>query len=158
MTDAVHLRGGTVDKFLGDGLLAVFGSPKPLPCAERSALEAAQEMLLRLTRLNSDLAARGKRPLAIGIGIQVGDVVVGHVGSKFRHEYALIGDTVNMASRVEALTETLGYPVICTEAVAAVVNFGGGLVDLGMREIRGGSTLRLFGWNPPAIGGSLPVK
>jgi len=149
MTAAIHLRGGTVDKFLGDGLLAVFGSPQPLPSAERAALEAAQEMMLRLRRLNGHLESRGEAPLRIGIGIHAGDVVAGHVGSKSRHEYTLIGDTVNAASRLEAATKSLGFPVICSEPVANAVGFSGGLVDLGMQEIRGRSPMRLFGWNPP---------
>jgi class 3 adenylate cyclase/CHASE2 domain-containing sensor protein len=149
MTAAIHLRGGTVDKFLGDGLLAVFGSPQPLPSAERAALEAAQEMMLRLKRLNRKLEARGEAPLRIGVGIHAGDVVAGHVGSKSRHEYTLIGDTVNAASRLEAATKSLGFPVICSEPVADAVGFSGGLVDLGMQEIRGRSPMRLFGWNPP---------
>ena len=151
MTAAVHHCGGTVDKFIGDGLMAIFGAPQKLDCAEKNALEAAQEMLVRLARLNQRLKARGVEEIRIGIGLASGAVVLGHVGSSVRHEYTAIGDVVNTASRLEALTKELGYPVICNALVADAVGAAGGLVDLGQRPVRGRSAERLYGWNPPIL-------
>jgi len=151
MTAAVHHCGGTVDKFIGDGLMAIFGAPQKLACAEKAALEAAQEMLVRLARLNQRLEARGVEEIRIGIGLASGSVVLGHVGSSVRHEYTAIGDVVNTASRLEALTKELGYPIICNAAVADAVGAAGGLIDLGQRPVRGRSAEQLYGWNPPIL-------
>lgn len=151
MTAAVHHCGGTVDKFIGDGLMAIFGAPQKLACAEKAALEAAQEMLVRLARLNQRLEARGVEEIRIGIGLASGSVVLGHVGSSVRHEYTAIGDVVNTASRLEALTKELGYPIICNAAVADAVGAAGGLIDLGQLPVRGRSAERLYGWNPPIL-------
>ncbi len=151
MTAAIHKHGGTVDKFIGDGLMAFFGAPQRLECPERSALEAAQEMLVRLESYNRTLQEMGLEPVRIGIGIHVGDVIVGHVGSASRNEYTAIGDVVNTASRLEGITKTLGYPVICSALVADAVGHAGGMVDLGEQAIKGHSAIRVYGWNPQLI-------
>ncbi len=151
MTAAVHHCGGTVNKFMGDGLMAIFGAPQTLACAERNALEAAQEMLVRLARLNGRLRARSLEEVRIGIGLASGQAVMGHVGSDTLHEYTAIGDVVNTASRLEALTKELGYPIICNAAVAEAVGAAGGLTDLGQQSLRGHSPQRLYGWNPPIL-------
>jgi adenylate cyclase len=146
---AIHARGGAIDKFIGDGLMATFGVPQPLPAPERNALEAAQDMLVRIARLNTELAAEGLAPLEIGIGIHSGEVLAGYVGSRKRRDFTVIGDPVNTASRLESMSKTAGYPVICSNEVAAAVGFAGGLVDLGQQEIKGRSPLHVWGWNPP---------
>ena len=151
MAAAIHAQGGAVDKIIGDGLMATFGVPQPLPAPERSALEAAQDMLVRVQRLNATLATRGEAPLKIGIGIHAGEVLAGYVGSRRRREFTAIGDVVNTASRLESSSKTLGYPVICSEAVAAAVDHAGGLVDLGQQAIRGHTDLHVWGWNPPLL-------
>ncbi|MFI4981588.1 MAG: adenylate/guanylate cyclase domain-containing protein, partial [Nevskiales bacterium] len=151
MTAAVHHCGGTVNKFMGDGLLAIFGAPQALACAEKNSLEAAQEMLLRLARLNQRLTARGMEEVRIGIGLASGQAVLGHVGSDTFHEYTAIGDVVNTAARLEALTKELGYPIICNVEVAEAVGAAGGLVDLGQQTVREHSAQRLYGWNPPLL-------
>ncbi len=151
MVAAVHHCGGTVDKFMGDGLMAIFGAPQPLICPEKNALESAQEMLLRLARLNRRLKARGAEEVRIGIGLASGEVVLGHVGSHTRHEYTAIGDAVNTASRLEAMTKEYPYPIICNAAVAEAVGCAGGLTDLGERPLRGHSAQRIYGWNPPIL-------
>lgn len=151
MAAAIHGQGGAVDKIIGDGLMATFGVPQPLPAPERSALEAAQDMLLHVQRLNATLAARGEAPLIIGIGIHTGEVLAGYVGSRRRREYTAIGDVVNTASRLESSSKTLGYPIICSEAVAQAVDYGGGLVDLGLQAVRGHTDLHVWGWSPPIL-------
>ncbi len=146
---AIHARGGAIDKFIGDGLMATFGVPQPLPAPQRNALEAAQDMLVRVARLNTELVAEGLAPLEIGIGIHSGEVLAGYVGSRKRRDFTVIGDPVNTASRLEGMTKTVGYPVVCSHEVAAAVGFAGGLVDLGVQDIKGRSALHLWGWNPP---------
>lgn len=151
MTDAIHKHGGTVDKFIGDGIMAFFGAPLPLECAERSALETAQDMLVNLQQLNGRLAARGVAPIKIGIGLNSGEVVIGHVGSATRHEYTAVGDVVNTASRIEGLTKEFPYPIMCSSKVAEAVNFSGGLVDLGKHAIKGHTDIQVYGWKPAVL-------
>lgn len=146
---AIHGHGGAIDKFIGDGLVATFGVPQPLPAPQRNALEAAQDMLVRLARLNTELVAEGLAPLEIGIGIHGGEVLAGYVGSRRQRDFTVIGDPVSTASRLEHFGKTAGYPVICSDDVAASVGFAGGMVDLGMQDIKGRDGLHLWGWNPP---------
>lgn len=151
MTAAIHKHDGTVDKFIGDGIMAFFGAPKVLECAERNALEAAQEMLVRLHEYNEIHVKHGQEPVRIGIGLHTGDVIVGHVGSELRNEYTAIGDVVNAASRLEGITKTLGYQIVCSRAVAEAVGASAGMVDLGMQSIKGHTDMHVYGWNPPLI-------
>ena len=150
MAEVVHGRGGTVDKYMGDGLMAFFGAPEPLENASRSAFLAAQDMLEALRSLNLDLVREGRPPLAIGIGLHYGEAAVGYVGSASRHEYTAIGDTVNLASRVEGLTKEVGFPLLCTRAVFEHIANEAGLVSLGIHEVRGRGPVELFGWRPLA--------
>ena len=151
MTLAIHQHNGTVGKFIGDTIIAYFGAPQALDCPEKNALEAAQEMLLRLRQVNTRLKEQGAAPIEIGIGLHIGEVVVGHVGSESRHEYTAMGDVVSIAATLEELTKTLGYPVICSKAVAEAVEQAGGLSDLGEQAVMGGVALPVFGWYPPLL-------
>jgi class 3 adenylate cyclase len=151
MTAAIHKHGGTVDKFIGDGIMAFFGAPQMLECPEMNALEAAQEMLLRLQAYNLKLQELNQEPVRIGIGLHVGDVIVGNIGSETRNEYTAIGDVVNTASRLEGLSKTLGYPIICSATVADAVGYAGGMVDMGEQAIKGHTAIHVYGWNPPLI-------
>jgi class 3 adenylate cyclase len=150
VTAAVHAHGGTVDKFIGDGVMVFFGAPKDLENPTLPAFATAQEMLARLATLNQALAAEGLSPLEIGIGLHCGDAVVGHIGSAARHEYTAIGDTVNVASRLEGVTKEVGFPLVCSRAVADAL--GGpeknGLHALGARPIKGHTPVEIYGWRP----------
>lgn len=118
--EAVAHARGTVNKYLGDGLLAVFGAPIELenPCA--SAFQAGLEMCRRLRTLNSEFIIAGIPELRIGIGVHAGDVVVGSIGSaKYKLEYTVIGDAVNVASRIEQLTKTVGAEMLVSAEVFA---------------------------------------
>lgn len=122
MSEAVIRRGGLINKFGGDSLLAVFGTP--LNPSERQAdetIHAAQEMLLALERFNRDQQRRDEPVLHIGLGIATGQVIAGNVGSEERLEYTVIGDTVNLASRLEALTKTRPETVLMDGATAAEI-------------------------------------
>ena len=148
MAAAVHGHGGIVDKFVGEGLMASFGTPQPLPLPARNALEAAHDMLRRLARLDSQLRQEGQATLAVGVAVHAGEVLAGFVGSKQRHDYVLIGDPVDAVAELEALTTAAGYPVLCTAAVAEAVGRPAFLVDLGPQALPGRSPLQLFGWDP----------
>ncbi len=150
MTVAIHQHRGTVDKFIGDGIMAFFGAPQALECPEKNALEAAQEMLLRLRHVNAHLQERGIAPIEIGIALHVGEAVIGHIGSQLRHEYTAIGDVVSLTARLEELARTLGYPVVCSAPVAKAVESSGGLIDCGEQTVKGG-VLHVYGWNPPLL-------
>ena len=105
--------------------------------------------LTALERLSSELLAEGKTPLAIGIGLHVGEAIVGHLGSKARHDYSAIGDTTNVASRIEGLTKELGYPIVCSQAVISELAQPDGFVDLGLQAIKGHSPVHVWGWRAP---------
>jgi class 3 adenylate cyclase/CHASE2 domain-containing sensor protein len=150
MTVAIHQHRGTVDKFIGDGVMAFFGAPQTLECPEKNALEAAQEMLQRLRLVNARLQEKGIAPIEIGIALHVGAVVTGNIGSKLRHEYTVIGDVVSRTAKLEELTRTLNYPVVCSAAVAKAVENSGGLNDCGEQTVKG-VALHVYGWNPPLL-------
>ncbi len=145
MTDVVHANDGTVDKFIGDGMMAFFGAPQQLDNPSQNAVDAALQMLERLETLNRKLVEQGFEPLRIGIGIHVGEVIIGHVGSASRHEYTAIGDAVNTASRVEGLTKDAGCPLLVTRPVFAALARRTGFADLGSKEIRGRSAIQIYG-------------
>src|SRR5436305_11649490 len=102
MTDIIFAHGGTLDKYLGDGLMALFGAPTATPEDASNALNAAVAMQRRLIGINEELRAEGFSEIGIGIGLHTGEATVGYIGSERRSEYTAIGDTVNTASRPES--------------------------------------------------------
>jgi adenylate cyclase len=115
MANCVFLHHGTVDKYLGDGIMATFGTPKSTPADAANALNCGRSMLDNLAAWNRARIASGKEPVETGIGIHFGPVVLGDIGDEHRLEYAVIGDTVNIASRIERITRDLQVRMIATD-------------------------------------------
>jgi adenylate cyclase len=109
-------HGGIVNKFLGDGLMAIFGLGSAKNDHADAALRAARAMLRALPDLNAELVAAGEAPLQVGIGLNTGRAIVGSIGSPERMEFTVIGDTVNIASRIEALNKMAGTSLLLSQA------------------------------------------
>ncbi len=112
----IDQRAGVVDKYIGDAIMALFGAPLTAPDDPQRAVEAALAMVAALPALNDKFGRDGWPPLAIGIGIHTGIVVAGNIGSATRLNYTVLGDTVNLASRLEGLCKQYAVPVIVSEA------------------------------------------
>ena len=115
MSQIVNGHDGIVNKFLGDGLLAFWGVPNELPNHAELAARAALDMRAKLVELNAQWLREGKKPIQIGVGIHTGVVAAGMLGGADQHEYSVIGDGVNLASRVEGLTKNHGVDILITE-------------------------------------------
>lgn len=161
MSDAILDHGGTVVSYMGDGIMAVFGAPLPQDDHADRALAAACEMAgPRLERVNAwarrqtGILGAGAEPLRIGIGVSTGRVMSGNVGSPRRLEYTAIGDTTNLASRLEAMTKQAGCPVLVADSTRAALRDGGPpLRRVGELEVRGRSA-PVVAWTP-AIDGAV---
>ena len=139
MVRIVFRYGGTLDKFLGDGLMAVFGVPFDLPDHELRSVVAALEMLQAVDAFNErhQLASRGLSDLSIGVGIATGPCVAGNIGSPERMEFTSIGDTVNYAARLESLNKTLGTTIIVSATTAKKIAHVVDLRELPPTVVRG---------------------
>jgi adenylate cyclase len=116
MTDIIFAHGGTLDKYLGDGLMALFGAPTATPEDASNALSAAVAMQRRIMGINLELAGEGLPELGVGMGLHTGEATIGYIGSERRSEYTAIGDTVNTASRLEA--NARGGEILLSDATA----------------------------------------
>jgi len=148
----IHGRGGSVVSFMGDGIMAVFGAPKPLDNPCREAFEAARAMLEFVTELNRQFLAEGQAPVNIGIGLNAGEAVMGHVGSSARHDYTAIGDVTNVASRLEGLTKEAHFRIVVSNIVAEQLGQTAELAPLGPMAIKGHSPVEVYGYDKAESG------
>ena len=116
MTDIIFAHGGTLDKYLGDGLMALFGAPTATPDDASNALNAAVAMQRRLLGINRELHDEGLPEIGVGMGLHTGEAIIGYIGSDRRSEYTAIGDTVNTSSRLES--NALGGEILISDATA----------------------------------------
>ena len=115
MSEIVHAHEGTLDKFIGDAVMAFWGAPQPDELHAAHAVRAALAMIAAVSPLNADLAARGLPPLAPCIGLATGVVCVGDLGSALRRSYTAVGDGVNLAARIEGMTRVYGVPLLVAD-------------------------------------------
>jgi adenylate cyclase len=123
MSDVIFAHGGTLDKYLGDGLMALFGAPTASPEDACNAVAASVQMQRRMEEINVQLSAEGLAEIAIGIGLHTGVATVGYIGSERRSEYTAIGDTVNLAARLEQ--NALPGQIILSDATARAAEGAG---------------------------------
>ena len=146
MTAEIFASGGTVDKYIGDGIVAVFGVPAAGSHDAANALKCARMMLDTLERWNDERKQTGAARLDIGIGLNYGPAVLGDVGSQYSMSFTVIGDTVNTAARLQTLTRSLGTPLVVGDPLVAAVKASspeiadalvGQLEDQGEHNLRG---------------------
>jgi adenylate cyclase len=137
MTDIIESHGGYVDKYIGDSIVAVFGAPADDPNHAANAARAALGCCARLAELNRDSAAFQEHPLAQRIGINSGQAVVGNLGSRRRFNYSVMGDAVNLASRLEGANKFYGTTIIASEATVALAGDGFAWRELDAIRVKG---------------------
>lgn len=142
MVAVVFHQGGTLDKFIGDAVMAHWGAlgGGTDEANSKKALLAAREMMAALEALNSKWISEGKAPFKIGIGLHLGEVIAGEIGSPDRTEFGIIGDAVNLASRLEGLTKNFGCDVIISDDVRTASGVSEELHDLGKIRVKGRET------------------
>jgi adenylate cyclase len=148
MVEVIFRHGGTLDKFIGDAVMAHWGALGGGNEQDhaRKAILAARDMIAALSKMNSTWEAAGKAPFKIGVGLHLGEAVAGEIGSPDRTEFGVIGDTVNLASRLEGLTKAFHCEVIYSEEVKTASGIDDGAMDLGQVRVKGRRhPVRLFG-------------
>lgn len=147
MVGCVLDNGGVLDKFIGDAVMALFGVPvsRGAEADARAALQCALEMSQRLDDLNAERAAQGKAAIDIGIGVHSGELIAGNIGAPQRMEYTVVGDTVNVCSRIEGLTKRLGKRILLSDATAELAGEHFRLQELDTLPVKGRQRpVRLF--------------
>jgi adenylate cyclase len=156
MAAQIFACGGSIEKYIGDAIFAVFGVPEPGPDDAANALRCGRLMLDALGLWNTEREAADEPHLAIGIGLNYGPAVLGDVGSERSLSFTVIGDTVNTASRLQGLTRSLGTPLVIADAIIKAAGAASGgdaapvfsrLVDRGEHELRGRrASVRIWTW------------
>ena len=121
MTHVIHRHRGTIDKYMGDAIMAFWGAPLHDEQHAKHALLAAMDMIAGLNALQDQFKAKGWPPIKIGVGLNTGEMIVGNMGSEFRLAYTVMGDAVNLGARLEGLTKEYGVQIIVSEFTRAAV-------------------------------------
>ena len=151
MSEPVEAHGGEILKFMGDGLLAIFPLEKPTAC--RDLLLAVSEAQSSVVRFNEELLRSGRPALRYGIGIHVGDVMYGNIGSRRRLDFTVIGPAVNTAARLESLTKIVGRAVLMSGSFAELAGCRESMERLGIHSLRGvGEPVEVFALTEDSVG------
>lgn len=137
MMDAIGGEGGVVNQMVGDGLMAIFGAPLPRPDHRARAVHAAVQMVELIEGYSAQRQALGHTPVRIGIGIASGQVIAGYTGTQHRATYTCVGDTVNLAARLESHTKVVGQPILIDERVREGLSDDVEVEDRGTVELKG---------------------
>ena len=129
MTRLIFEHGGTLEKYIGDAVMATFGTPSPGPDDATRALHCAVRLAAEIGRWSAERAARGELPVEIGVGVHYGNAVVGSIGDGQRLDYLVIGDTVNVTSRLERLTREIDAQIVITDELVSQVRAEGTAAD-----------------------------
>lgn len=155
----VFAHGGTIDKYLGDGIMATFGTPRKGEHDAANALACARGILDDIAQWNESRTTSGKPPIRLGVGVHYGPVVLGDIGDEHRLEFAVVGDTVNVASRAERLTRELGVDLVASDDIIKAVRKDGNgaplcrdLKEAPPQTIRGrAANLQIWTMSHPAL-------
>jgi class 3 adenylate cyclase len=137
MMDAINGEGGMVNQMVGDGLMAIFGAPLPREDHRQAAVVAARQMIDLIRLFNEEQAARGMVQIQIGVGIASGRVVAGYTGTHQRATYTCVGDTVNVAARLESHTKVVDRPILIDEDTRRGLGDGIGVEPQGELLMKG---------------------
>ena len=156
MVDVIFDHGGILDKYIGDAIMALFGAPFPKPEDADNALNTANGMMLKLALFNARQKEAGAMELAIGIGLSTGDVVVGNIGSIKRMEYTVIGDSVNLAARLEGANKLYGTRILLSEFTLNQLKNPGLLREVDLIRVKGKfqpvAVFESLGWREHELG------
>lgn len=144
MTDIVFDSGGTLDKYMGDGLMAIFGAPVPLEDHPRRACEAAIRMVQALDELNARWIPHGKPSLDVGIGISTGVMLVGNLGSRQRFDYTVLGESVNLGAKLEGLSAYYGVQVLISEPTYVAIKGQFRCFEVDVTRLQDGNTMKIY--------------
>jgi adenylate cyclase len=145
MTDFIMSKNGTIDKYMGDCIMAFWNAPVNVEGHELKSVESALGMVETLKKLNDELESEGLMPIKIGIGINTGEVVVGNMGSNNRFDYSILGDAANLASRLEGQSKGYGVTIILGEETADAVQHELFSIELDSIAVKGKKdSVRIF--------------
>ena len=149
MFDAISGHGGVVNQMIGDGLMAIFGAPRPVARHAFAAARAALDMVEMIDLLGAERRSAGRAPIRIGVGIASGELIAGYTGTHRRATYTCIGDTVNLAARLEQHTKAAGRPILLDGAARAALEGELEVEPLGPLALRGKSApVEVFALRP----------
>ena len=137
MTDIIMKNGGTIDKYMGDCIMAFWNAPLEVEQQRKMALLTSHQMFDHLDKLNAELKKENSLPINVGIGLNTGEVVVGNMGSDQRFDYSCLGDAVNLAARLEGQSKEYGVPIILGEETAKRMDKEFALVELDNIAVKG---------------------